>query len=271
MKDYAAIKDILANEGIETKVVFVTKNGQTVSGLTLLNKEVSPIVYFDDHEAEEEFAARAKEVFQTYDMTGFDINDVLNPEYLKKNSFVCIQKPSTEDILKKRYLDLEVYARVRVSIGTIERVHANVGTIKITHKMLEVSGITEAEFWDAALANTRRELMIISLGDVFGTPGYGGGVFNILTTQNQVYGAAGLAFPDIMYEYCMERHTEECYILPSSIHEVLLVNAPMKPNEMADLVRNVNSEVVVPEEQLLPTVYKYTVATNSVAIVTSVA
>lgn len=55
-----------------------------------------------------------------------------------------------------------------------------------------------------------------------------------------------------------ERLGNDLYILPSSIHEVLLLPVSMgTPEELAGIVKEVNRTLVLPEERLSDSVYRY--------------
>jgi hypothetical protein len=96
-----------------------------------------------------------------------------------------------------------------------------------------------------------------------------GGVFGIdasepdaglfLATNNKaLYGASVIAIPGFL-DQAAEKLGGSFYILPSSIHEVLLLrnDQEMDVRELEDMVQNVNEQIVSPEEQLSDRVYHY--------------
>lgn len=74
----------------------------------------------------------------------------------------------------------------------------------------------------------------------------------LTSTKNQ-FGAAAMLFPDILDNFEMD-----LYIIPSSIHEVLVLPADYMPlDEVANMVWNVNGEHVDVMERLSNSVYFY--------------
>ena len=78
------------------------------------------------------------------------------------------------------------------------------------------------------------------------------------SNQERIHGAGVIAYPDFMEE-AAKRLGGDFYVLPSSIHEVLLV--PDTPDvsavELQKMVQSVNMEQVAPEERLSDHVYHY--------------
>lgn len=83
-------------------------------------------------------------------------------------------------------------------------------------------------------------------------------LFYVLTNEKDIQGAAVLAYPDEIKKAVQGFGEERCYILPSSIHEVLLVPESIaggKPERLADIVKDVNDSEVKPNEKLSDHVY----------------
>jgi hypothetical protein len=80
----------------------------------------------------------------------------------------------------------------------------------------------------------------------------------VASVDNKVHGAAVLAYPGF-FEQAKKVVGGNFYILPSSIHECLLVpdKVEMGFRELSDMVRDVNMTQVAPEDKLTDTVYHY--------------
>lgn len=84
----------------------------------------------------------------------------------------------------------------------------------------------------------------------------------VLSNNSKLYGAAALLdekiMSDISYKF------GEVYILPSSVHETLIVpkRDGMELSELETMVREVNSTQVAEHEQLSDYVYAYDVVTH---------
>lgn len=80
----------------------------------------------------------------------------------------------------------------------------------------------------------------------------------VATTPDQIHGAGIIAYQDFM-DKAAEKVGGDFFILPSSIHELLIVpdNGQMDLEQLQDMVREVNATQVAPEEKLTDNVYHY--------------
>lgn len=80
----------------------------------------------------------------------------------------------------------------------------------------------------------------------------------VLTTEEGNLGACALFYPGVK-EKAAEMLGSGYYVLPSSIHEVILVpdTAGHKENELCDMVKKANRTVVEPQDVLSDNVYHY--------------
>lgn len=84
-----------------------------------------------------------------------------------------------------------------------------------------------------------------------------GGMY-VLTNEQKTYGASLLAVPGIM-EKVSQLLPEGYYILPSSIHETIILPKPcgVPAKELGEMVRDINRTQVNREERLSDCVYEY--------------
>ena len=80
----------------------------------------------------------------------------------------------------------------------------------------------------------------------------------VATVPDKTHGASVLAYQDFM-DQAAERVGGDFYILPSSIHEILIVpdNGRMSLKELEDMVKEVNATQVAPADKLTDSVYHY--------------
>lgn len=80
----------------------------------------------------------------------------------------------------------------------------------------------------------------------------------VMTNDSKINGAAAMIFTDKIDDFAKDIGAN-LFILPSSIHEVLLVpdNGQMDVHELEDMVKNVNRTQVSPDEVLSDNVYIY--------------
>ncbi len=83
-------------------------------------------------------------------------------------------------------------------------------------------------------------------------------VMFVATVHDKMNGAGVIAYPNFM-EDAAEKLGGDYFVLPSSIHEVLLVkdNGSMNVKDLESMVKEVNSTQVEPEDQLTDHVYHY--------------
>ena len=87
----------------------------------------------------------------------------------------------------------------------------------------------------------------------------------IIRNNYGLYGASAVLNPDVM-ESCGREIGENFYLLPSSIHEMLLIpeSQALERRELQDIVKNVNrSEAILPKDILTDSVYHYDVAART--------
>ncbi|GFI32802.1 hypothetical protein IMSAGC013_04209 [Lachnospiraceae bacterium] len=143
-------------------------------------------------------------------------------------------------------------------------------------RYLEIWGITEEELWEAAMKNLQKEeywikpmseILESMLGSDMGnfhdfSPMY------VMTNKRMSYGAAGILRKGLLEEFSKEIQGN-FYILPSSVHETLLLadEPHMKAEELREIVQSVNQKEVGREEWLSENVYYYDRETGELEIV----
>ncbi len=81
----------------------------------------------------------------------------------------------------------------------------------------------------------------------------------VLTNQRKTFGASVITYPGMLHEIG-QRLGSDYYVLPSSIHEVLIVpldNADSRGDELSAIVKEVNDTRLDPEEILSDHAYRY--------------
>lgn len=80
----------------------------------------------------------------------------------------------------------------------------------------------------------------------------------VLTNTEKLYGASAILYPDILASFA-ELIDSDLYILPSSIHEVLLLpkHKITNPSELDNIIREVNTSQVLKEDILSDHAYRF--------------
>ncbi len=147
------------------------------------------------------------------------------------------------------------------------------GSIEVTDELMGIWGMEEETLFQQAWGSMERRQppVLQDMGAMFGMadprnllageadfPHKPEGQMFVLTNQGMRYGASALACPGVM-EKISRLFPEGFYILPSSIHEVLIVpkDGDLVPKELGNLVREVNQIEVSSDEVLSDRVYEY--------------
>ena len=88
----------------------------------------------------------------------------------------------------------------------------------------------------------------------------------VLTDENKTFGASQLYLKDKIREFAKQQDCD-VYILPSSIHELLLLRADfpnLEPSYLKEMVYEVNATQVSEEEFLFDGAYKFELATDKI-------
>ena len=170
----------------------------------------------------------------------------------KQNQGMLAEAPHTD------FEDLSMVYRIRVPVG-----EDSFGSVLISNSMLERFGVDKEQLHQDALENAPqiRPATVRSMGSVLGMLGAPPGedsTLLVLTTEDMFKGAAALFYPDMM-QSCSRMLKQDYFILPSSVHEVLLLpdNGAMRAAELQQMVSEINRTVVDPSEQLTDSVYHY--------------
>ena len=166
-----------------------------------------------------------------------------------------------KDLVYKEFLDLALCYMVRFD-GTDGSSNFN-----ISRTLFHSWGVSREELHFYALANMNKDgYRVTGMEELIAelTPGMAEQelpvkqeIMYVATNKNRMYGAAGMLL-DAHFLTC-RFGMRNFYIVPSSIHEVILVpdGDKLTAEELSNMVREVNQEQVDPEERLSDHVYYY--------------
>lgn len=263
------IQEVLKEHGISTEIVNVCRNGTKRTGFRICTgAKVTPVVYLDPCATEAELLEYVDNALRKR-QPAFDTDVLENKQSVLANSIVCVQKISDEPIIKRTLMNLEIYVRICLPDSGWDGQFS----IKATHSFIDALGVTESALWEAALNNTAGGLTVREIGEVMASIGFafpiGPVPMYVAGTKSCLNGAAAILYPDIFGDFCRRNGFGGILILPSSIHELMVIPDSMdaSPRDLLGIVSDINEECVLPEEQLTPAVYRYTLETNEVRLV----
>ncbi|KSV60564.1 DUF5688 family protein [Acetivibrio ethanolgignens] len=201
-----------------------------------------------------------------------DTSELTNYEAMKeKLSIEVISAETNAELLTKiPHESMEDMAVVYRFV--LESNDAGRASILVTNDMINHMGVTHEQLKADALENApeirpaviqgmsevMREMMGPEAFEMFGLPEEQEEMMYVATVPDKNSGAGVLAYQDFM-DQAAEKLGGDFYILPSSIHEILLVpdNGDKAADDLRDMVREVNATQVSPEEKLTDNVYHY--------------
>lgn len=238
-----ALEVIKAN-GIEAKLNTVNKNGIKKACLIVGKGTVRPTLY-EEHvrvmESESELMEFVDKVLA--DVPTINANNISSKEYVLKHVKTRLQCPTEANIVKRNFLDLEEYMVVELpDVG---------GTYKVTPELLERIGVSADYLFRKAKANGKSDVKTMGLGESIGmSEDYG---MMVMSNELKSNGAVAMTYlPSLM------KGKGKYYIIPSSIHEIILVEADTENKEnLKNMIREVNNTQLTPEERLSYNLYYF--------------
>lgn len=266
----------------------VTKNNALeLDGLSIMERDdnVSPVIYLNGYYQEFQGGRTMErivdQILETY-QRGKTLR-YLNPDFYTdirqvKGRLLCRlvnfekNRRLLETVPHRRFLDLAI-----VYCCTMEHEKIGTASILVRNDHLALWGLEDEELHEIAVDNMRRqqpfdfmsmEEMLQSLLNSNETAKKEGTLpLYVLTNREKHYGAVWMTDPGALAQIGEELN-EDYYILPSSVHECMVLPASMEASEQAlkKMVTEINATQVAPEEVLADSVYRYDRKTGSLRI-----
>lgn len=252
--------------GIEVKNTDVVKNGRTLTGILAKpsDSNIGPTAYINDIEGtDEEIAERITEILRDavrdLDSKTEGVMDVVKKirdwEFAKTRiRSMLIKTEGNEKFLEDRphveFLDLSKCFDLVID-------EARGMTAPIKNDMMDHWGVT-AE--DLEKAEQMPDVTFQSMAEILGVPEMENMPLYVLTNGRKFKGASLITRENVLKDVS-ERVGGDFVLLPSSIHEVIIVPVDQstgKMDEFTEMVKFVNNNEVDPTERLSDHAYLYT-------------
>lgn len=282
----------------EVRLTDITKNNDTKkTGILVMekNESITPAIYLEDYFAGyqegqdledilldiaacfEESKQRGKSIYER------DYNDLMDYEKIRDQIILrAVGLLNNQEYLEDKIYDVKKDMAL-VYFILLEKAESNLQTCAIHQGMLDSYGVSKNEISELAMENTQRLFppTIKSMEDVLNEmilpdcqadhksfeqslcemsqTGVGDiPCMLILSNEDCINGATSMFYPDILETITKELGTD-VYVLPSSIHEVILVpkNGEIRENQLTNMVREVNATQVDDQEVLTNHTYEY--------------
>lgn len=269
-------------KGNETITVYihtaVKNNGKERKGITVSEKgiHISPTIYLEEYfqqfQEGKPIEKIVEKILQLYEEVkcSHPCEESLLQNYEElKGKFACklIHRGKNEKLLNDipyvPWMDLAIVAFVLLEVSPY-----GTATVLVRKEHLEIWGLTEAQLFDEAKKNTpillpyqfcpMRKLLreicpyAVDEGEEEEESLY------VLSNKLRSFGAASMLYDGIL-EKVGQKLGENYYILPSSIHEVIVVPESKSPvkQDLEEMVREINETQVEEEEVLSDRVYYF--------------
>ncbi len=194
-----------------------------------------------------------------------------DPDFIKSHVVIAVVNAERnaemlKDTPHKMTEDLAIIYKVFLG-GDSE----GIGTITIKDQHMKEWGISLDELHECAMKNSK-EFMPVKVSDMGSllSEMMGGNdefmdlpvvaedqMMYVISNKQNVNGAASIIYSDAL-EKLADKLGTDLYILPSSIHETIAISTDFgSPEQLAEMVKEVNATQVSMEEQLSDHVYKY--------------
>ena len=296
MMNYEIFKEVVADtfkdylpeqyRDMELKVMPVNKVNRMMDGINLIggkdDRVVSPTIYINDMYDHYEACNDLKDAIQTgaermvnafskcpetpkIDLADAKDNIVFQLVNTEQNKEMLAGVPYRE------FQDLSIIYRWVMKVDT-----EGIQSAVVKNELAEQLGLNEEQLFKLAAENTRRILppCVKAMNDIicemFMKDGMPQEIAElmigempadktmwVISNDRGINGAISMLYEDKLYTLATELESD-LYILPSSVHEVIAVSASMgDPNELAEMVAEINMDQVALEERLSNQVYHY--------------
>lgn len=261
-------KRIIEGAGIMVRDVETMKGSCRVPGISIGDGQICPTLYGQTIEDMDESELLEFATYAMNKIPELDLAVLKDRDYILEHSVSCIRH-ETEDknaVKWQVYGDLEEY--IRLYLGHDE--DGNVESVIISDKLIDYAGITRDELRVHARRNLRENVQIQDMRDVLiqlmDLPGEALGSYGtedmlyVASNKDRLNGASVMLLEDVLQEFCIKHGFESIYIIPSSLHEVLLVSTDMPIMEINKMITEVNETQVTEWERLSDHVYTFVAA-----------
>lgn len=242
-------------------------NGVIRTGLTKITEgsNIAPTIYiekfYEEGKSVEEAAEMIETIIENDNVNNFNVDGIIDWESVKDKLSARLLNKATNAEVKR---DASLYGFEELIIVPVININEYKGFIKVTSSMLDIWQKSPKEVIDTALENVKEDYeikgMTETIMDMQGIPeedrealraiyGCEDEKMFVLSNKAKCYGAIAV----INAKKELEKRFPNGYVvLPSSIHEVLIVpiEDEVRESQLTEMVREVNGTQVAPEERL---------------------
>lgn len=261
-----AVMNELKKNGYNVETYDGIKNGVACHGIVNITEETKkrfvPVVWIE--RLVEDYGYNVKRIVDVIisifndEPIAFDEKKYFNPSYILKNVTVRVRKKIDSDILKRDSEFEGLETCLCVKCDDIE------ASYMLRERMVKELELNEEVLWANAWKDVRENIVVEKLTKfVYETTGTilpDLGTY-IVSNKNFVNGAIGGLDEEFIKEFFKKKGFDGVVVLPSSIHEMLLIpfneDDYLDMNYFSQMVREVNCQEVSLTERLTDKAYTY--------------
>jgi hypothetical protein len=295
------VKEAVASvyvEGYSVQIQKVVKNNDTrLTGIVIRSNDsnIAPTIYLDgffgqyqDGMPMDEVIKKVIDTYEQNKVTGrFDVSMVT--DYASVSNRICVKlvnAAKNQDLLADAphvmVSDLAVIFYIVLS-----KDNGSTATITVRNNLMKLWNVTTEQLYEMAMDNTQRmfrgtvksmasimtEMLSNRMDEECANEFYDMAVgedevpMYIATNNIRIDGSVVILYDGLLREFA-SRVGSDFYILPSSVHETILVpvSEDIQLDYLRDMVREINRTEVAPEEVLSDNVYIYSRRTDTVEL-----
>lgn len=236
----------------------VQKGNRVLTGIYFGSSDIRPVAYMEYYEdifdSTKNYFAVANAMLEQVKNSirpNFDKEKLLDWNEIKTKLQLCIApKGTNKDFITYPYLDMEMYIRVIVSYD-----ESGTASFKLSENHLNTIGITSEQLFHAAVDCTKPTITIKNMSDILPFIDFDESPMTIISNNYGTNGASAIYFKDVLKRIA-DKYGSDLIVLPSSIHEVIVVPTEMISLEDAkSMVTEINTDCLDPEEKLSDNAY----------------
>lgn len=281
---YSALEKGMEPSGGHLIEMDIPKNNGSVKGITIkfdniaLAPTVNPDIYYQDWKDGQLMSdivsgIRSELIKTVPGLSHFNVGCIKRDSAITHLHAAVVgyenNKEWLKDIPHERLADLAVFAKWKFDNADPDLVIAS----KITEPLLAQLRLTKEEALKIAKTNTARSAKFESMDTVMKNMMVDDGMdrelaemmfpkqstpLSVLSNESGIEGAAVIACPEVL-KAVQKEIGEDFYILPSSIHEVLVLPKTYTDDveDLKQMVSSINEAEVAPEDRLSDNVYEF--------------
>lgn len=273
------LNEIVKNNGLELTGIVIMKNGMNAAPTIYLNE------FYEEYQDGKDFSDIVENIISIYydnndklemDFSFFEDFEKVRPKIMYKLLNYETNQKMLQDVPYVRYMDLAIVFYIMIDHEVIGN-----GSIMIHNNHAKMWQVNEATLYETAVNNTPKLLhyrfssMENVVEEIFGTKEAEDVLENeklsehdmyVLTNNRKLFGASCMMYEGLLKKIATKLQSN-LYIIPSSIHELIILpqkEFPYSKDELIEIVKSINSTEVDVVDVLSDNVYIYNMETESI-------